>query len=66
MPERNNLIEERFTLAHTSRGCSTWSAGSITFRPVAETSWRKDKVWRKAVYLIAARKQTGVTGRGQD
>jgi hypothetical protein len=39
IPEKINLREEKFILAHGIRGFSPWLAGSIAFRPLARQNF---------------------------
>jgi hypothetical protein len=58
IPERNNLKEERLIFALCFTGLSWLSADSIAFRPTARPKHNEGKTcWRKAIYLMEARKQ---------
>jgi hypothetical protein len=65
-PERNNLKEERFIWAHSFRNFNPWSIDSIAFRPMARQKHCRRRTWqKKAIHLMAARKQRGITERDQ-
>jgi hypothetical protein len=60
IPEKNNLKEERFILAHNFRSFSSWLLGSITFRPLAR---QKHHGGRKP-FTSWQTESKGVTGKG--
>jgi hypothetical protein len=50
--------EERLILAHSIRGFSPWSAGSVAFRPVTRQKYHGGRAkQKKTAHLVAARKQ---------
>jgi hypothetical protein len=55
IPEKNNLNEERFILAHSFRSFGAWSSGSIAFRLVARKKlYSKNPQQRRASHLMTA------------